>query len=223
MMDALFDTRLAVLYQSNPEGLAKVLPTYTKRTSDVFDGYPDFATDYQNRTKSILTDAYVTLVLRFIEEFVYIKVDMAISGPELIEPEIVINSYPYVLTDSEAETIIGAVVAATHERCSVRMVHMPLEDITPRFLKENVDILVMYEYLDWIDIHAANGNWGKQTVMDVALIVPAISFRRDAASDFKKAFEAKYKKDLFGEIAMYVNMFIAYRPREISFFSVHPM
>lgn len=179
-MDALFDTRLAVLYQLNPEVAEQALQTdYKERLQDEFKGLVpgQFQEAYSKRSKAVLEHALVTSFTRFVQEFVLQIVNQLSTTPFHHRPKLIINSYPYHLSDEEAAEIINAVVSITREDADVEMVHLSYEEITPNYVKAELAVMVLYDYPRWLEIHSENGLLKKTSCPEVCLIGPAIFFK----------------------------------------------
>lgn len=183
-LDTILDTRLATLFEFGDE-VAKhnLLNGYHGRLMDVFKGVSEsqYVEKYKNRNKSYLKNAIGTPILYFIKDFIKKTHQNSINSPFQLTPKIVINSYPYVLTDDEAEVIIKSVRDVTLGYADIQMVHMTHEEITPQYVRENLSILVIYEFHQWLEMHCANGNFKKTSCPEVGLIGPRVLFKRPPA------------------------------------------
>lgn len=192
-LDCLLDTRLALLFQMCPDKIAGLLDSgYIDRDQDVF---PDvdmkqFKKLYRRRDKSLLKNAVVTPVKRLMLEFATETQHNSISTPFKMLPKLVINSYPYVLSDEEAGVIITAVIASTYEKADVSMVYIPMEEITPSYVKQNLSLLVMYDHQAWLEHHASAGNFTNVICPEVGMMGPALyQHSQPTAKDHAKAKE----------------------------------
>ena len=93
----------------------------------------------------------------------------------------------------------------------VEIVRMPLEEITPTFVKENFVQMVMYSYWEWLEVHSTNGNLKETQCPSVTLIGPAIIKSKEAAKQLKGI-------DVFTVIEDYTGLFIKLSLRPVDLF-----
>lgn len=178
-LDAILDTRLAILANLDDVLLKKILEKYHNRDEDVFPGMDDslFKELYANRTKEILSNSIITPMIELIKEFSQKTLKLLVSTPFHYKPKIILNIYPYELIEDEIVILISTIVNETNELADVQVVNMTYEEITPKYVKNNVSIMVLYEYYKWLEIHSANENFKKTTCPDIALLGPRIYFK----------------------------------------------
>lgn len=180
-LDALLDTRLAVVYGFGETFAKRAIDGgYYGRIIDEFPGLPfeTFQERYQNRDRSVLRNTVVTKMASFIHDFVMNTLVQTATTPFHMQPKIIVNSYPYVLQADEETNIINAVIALTNGKADVELVQMPIETITPKYVKQHVTVMVMYEYYKWMEVHSENGNLKAVTCPEVTMIGPSIFFKK---------------------------------------------
>jgi hypothetical protein len=177
-LDALFDTRLVVLSEMEGDALTAALKHgYHERVSDSFPGvdFNDFKERYKKRDKRTLAKAFVTPLINLIKEFAIESLRNVNNTPFHNKPIVVINEYPYKLLSAEAAEIVNGVRHMTNGMCDIETVYLEPAQLTPLYVKLNLALMIMYDYEDWLEIHAVNGNWKKHTAPDVTLLVPMMS------------------------------------------------
>jgi hypothetical protein len=158
-LDAILDTRLGLLFNISPD-LAKDVIThgYKNRDEDIFPGISKarFVELYANRNKSVLINATITSVIKFVDSFIIDIIKNTINTPMVGQPIIYLNIYPYQLVDVEKKLIGNAIGAATKGWASIELINVDPKLITPSFLKEKVGVAIMYEYHNWLRDHVEN-------------------------------------------------------------------
>lgn len=177
-LDCLFDMRLATLARMGDEALINAIKSgYYDRLSDNFEGvdYDTFKSIYDNRDKTLLKDAVITKISKFLKEFVLGTFSNTNNGPFHMTPSILVNCYPYKLMDEEVAMIIAGVKQITAGLCDIECVSISPQQLTPLYVKVNLTTLIIYEYDKWLEIHALTGDWRKHTAPEVTLLAPRIS------------------------------------------------
>lgn len=177
-LDCLLDTRLATLYQLDPNAASEAMASgYDRRVEDRFKVDPAlFRSVYTARDRLVLKNSLMTPMVRLCREFVEQTLRQKADGPFQQTPQILINAYPYVLADSETETITRAVATAVKEYCDIQTVFYDYEQMSPTWVKQTCSILVLYHYPEWLEYHSLNGNWKTTTCPEVTLMGPALYF-----------------------------------------------
>lgn len=182
-LDSLFDTRLGTLITYMYDDLVTIFSRdlYRNRLDDSFNKQIDkdlFYSYYDKRDKKVLFNSTLSLLPDIIQDFIVnIQVHES-SSPYNYEPHLVINCYPYDLTDDEVNNISEGVFQYFKGKISVELVNMNLESITTRFIRENVTVLVMYEYHRWLDIQTNLEGFNKLSCADTTLIAPRMFFNK---------------------------------------------
>lgn len=174
-LDALLDTRAATIATFGKEAMDKVIDKgYFSRLSDDFS-LPNYSVKYASRDNSLLKNTMVTSVLNVISSFVKTTLQNNINSPHVYRPCVVINTYPYVLNDTESRDLIGAIVKNTNEEADVELVHMDNDILTPVYFNNNVSVAVMYHGLDWLEAQSEAGRFAKKACPDIVLFCPKLA------------------------------------------------
>lgn len=215
-LDALLDTRLATLFHHHPEIAEDALANgYHRRLIDKFGtlSVEAFRELYQARTREIFQHAYTTPILQLIKDFVEKTIKKSVNSPFLTKPKIILNTYPYELSDEEAKVFVDVLYTATNGNSDISVVHFSFDELSPRYVKNNLNYWVMYDYMAWFEYHSVNGKISKTTIPEVTLIAPAIYFKPFEGTE-EKAFE------IFPELERGFKIFADLSLRPISDFSV---
>jgi hypothetical protein len=174
-LDVILDTRMGTIASYGHEALTKnVVPSYFVRQTDNFK-LDDYKERYKNRDKTTLGNSVRTpflenVVLPFIDD----RNKSMLSGPEASVPRLIINTFPYVLTDEEINIIARSVAAVTQKLCEIQVVYWSYSDITPAMLKKEFVAMALYDYVEWIEVHSRGKEKLTSTCPDVALFGPEI-------------------------------------------------
>lgn len=177
-IDCLLDTRLATLYVTHKELVPKALDAnYLGRDEDVFP-YVDketFAKLYAKRDVITLQEALPTRCLGFLKEMVTKLMRSASEEPQEFIPKVIINVYPYKLTNEEVEVLVKTIALKTDKLVDVTAVYMSEEEITPRYCKSNLCCIFQYDASKWLDVHAQSGAFKNCQIPDITLYMPKIN------------------------------------------------
>lgn len=176
-LDAILDTRIALLYQHYPEETIRLLSeSYFDRIADDFSFLPaeDFRTLYQSRSNETLKHAMVTTAISFINVFKTKTLMALVDSPYQRQPMVTINTFPYTIPESTLGALITAIRKLTDDGIDIDIIHEPRENITPDFIKRKYAFMMMYDYWDWLEIHSLNENFKKTQIPAVTLFGPAI-------------------------------------------------
>jgi hypothetical protein len=197
-LDCLFDTRLCTLASMGDDILNKAFnDNYFTRLIDRFVGIDNdlYSTSYDKRDKSILKYAYITPLSDLIKEFSVRAHKQIISSPFHSKPKIIVNTYPYILTDEEADNIIQGLITLTEGIADIELINNTYEDLTPAYIKQ-LDIVVMYRYDIWLETHSKNKLLTKTTCPDVELLAPGIFFKQVTDKNIKPLESFKAMEEL---------------------------
>lgn len=178
-LDVLLDTRLATIFLLDPELMKKSLSAnYFTRKEDSFVGIDKeiFKEAYSKRDKNTLKNSTICKIVNMIREIVKITLRESLSSPLHTGPKIFLNTYPYVLEENEEKLLVRALIHITEKLADIQIVNINLEDLTPKFIKDNLAVLFMYEYGAWLDIQAEN--FKKTPCPEISLIVPELYFSK---------------------------------------------
>lgn len=176
-LDSIFDTRLATLYNKFGEDINKILPIYKKRNIDSFTpliNNADFIELYRKRDKDTLRNSLLTPVFPMLEDFVIKAINDLRTNPYPQPPKIILNTHPYNLTLEEKQLFLNLILSKTGDKVDIEIVDMPNKDINPKYLSENVELLIKYDYTEWFEDQALHNTYIDHKCPDVKLITPGI-------------------------------------------------
>lgn len=214
-LDALFDTRMVVLKSFGLDKLEQHVPRgYYGRVIDSFGviSLEEFEARYAQRDIETLRQALVTPVAAHIYDFARRTLVALVSSPFRRQPKVLVNTYPYRLDEVSMASIVEGLKIVTKNTIDIELSYIPLEDITPAYVKDNYIQMVMYSYWEWLEIHAKNKNWETERCPLVTLIGPQLVRSSAALRDAKV-------RDVFGVIETYTRVFIKLQLYPVNFFS----
>lgn len=182
-LDTLFDTRMATIHQFGLEAVEKTYKGgYCDRISDEFDGVDTdkFNEAYRNRNIETLKQAMITPVVEVILQFAKQTLVALVSSPFRRQPKVIINIYPYKLSDEAVVSIITGMRIATERLMDIEVINMSPEELTPEYVKANFILMAMYDSIGWLDIHSKNQNLVKTQCPQVTLIAPELFRSKEA-------------------------------------------
>lgn len=176
-LDAILDTRMGTIMKVDPDLVPGVIKGgYLSRDRDLFTGVDreKFKELYKTRDKETLMVSCQTPVVWFMRDFGHSIYEQNINTPFLRNPSIVINTYPYQLTEEEKETIKLGIKIKTKHIDKIDLVYMEYKDLTPKYFKKHLHVVWLYEPITWLNIHADLGTFDKDTCPNVDLFGPLI-------------------------------------------------
>ena len=152
-LDALLDTRLSILGSMDPKRTAVIMQdtSYTTRVIDRFQGFDNkaFKEAYDSRTTKALAGAMRTDVFKILHDFITRVMNRNIVSPTPVDTEIVLNTYPYKLTEKE-QTIMTLGLIKSLPLCpKVTFVDIPIKKLTPQYLR-GFGCVIMYNFNEWL-------------------------------------------------------------------------
>lgn len=176
-LDCLLDTRLATLYTTHKELVPLALKdNYFTRDEDIFPyvSKEDFVKLYAKRNVLTLQEALPTRCVKFLREMVDKLMRIAIEEPQESIPRIIINVYPYELTNAEVDAIVKTIAIKTGKMVDVTAVYMSDSEITPQYCRANLSCMFQYDASVWFDTHAQSGAFKACQIPDITLYMPMI-------------------------------------------------
>ena len=223
-LDALMDARLATLYTFGESVVEAALKAgYLNRPIDQFrDVDPkEFKHRYDNRVtnKEIIRNLTLTPLVSLVKEFVYTINAKKQDTPEISKPKLYINIYPYNFNEEEQKVFLDVFVTITKGTCDIEIVRMSNEDLTPKFVKDNLALILKYDYIQWLELHSANENFKKTMCPEVSLFGPAIYFEKlPDVIELKKMQDSKMTA--FSAMELTVKPLISLKLLNIDSFSI---
>ena len=215
-IDALFDTRLAALMIMDPGLVDKAIQNdYHGRIVDQFSfvDNDELKGRLLSGDKAILKQAIVTPVLKLISRFIRQSLNSVVSSPIPIQPVVELNTFPYLLSSEEIEEMVLGLRAVTQNLADIKVVYIPIEELTPEYVKNNYIQMAMYSYWDWLNVHFEKRNFDKHTCAGVVLHAPAILKDQEAKRIFQNT-------DIFNTLEGYFSPFIKLNLVDVSYFCV---
>lgn len=188
-LDTLLDTRFAVLSEiCEPGQLNDVMINgYFSRVVDEFHGVDTarFSEAYLNRDKKTLKHALLTNIYRQLLTFINRTIEARVATPYITTPLVVLNTFPFKLTESETNTIILALSGVLENKADITVIYEDYLTVTPSSAKESYVAMFMYDYWRWMDAQAENGEFEKAQCSSVFLLGPAIFKSKEAIQSVK--------------------------------------
>lgn len=158
-IDSLLDLRLGALVVSQtPEFMESIRgPRYFNRSSDDFS---QISTDFDKDAYKKAIEEYSSEIIkntRFTNVVFMLACDAKYIENDLKENDqfekffFEINTYPYVFEDKAAAMLIQSVSEYLPKEAEVSIVRYSLEEMTPDMLKDNYDVLFIYNLSRWVN------------------------------------------------------------------------
>lgn len=158
-LDAFMDTRGGTLRRTVPDEAMDVINSREYRFREHNEMHKLCSID-EDRWKEAwkLRDAktvYNSGITLLVPEFINVirEIQSIIDGnnPELTDIRLLINIYPYKLTQDQEEAIITGIRETLSLNCEVATVYLPLNQIDPAdCARLNIFMLFLYNFTDWI-------------------------------------------------------------------------
>lgn len=215
-LDCLLDTRLATLHSFGKEAFDKTFTDeYFSRLNDIFKDIDNFEFEerYKNRNNSILEHSLSTHIRDVVIDFVKKTVSQPLEGSAyILKPKIIINTHPYSPSEDTINNIIKIFIKLTNEEADIQIVSMSINDITPKYVKDNLSILILYDYTNWLEHH--HEAFKKTTCPEVSLLGPKIFFKEVDLSKINQTI------DPFESVEFITAPFISLHLLPINMFSI---
>lgn len=174
-LDCLLDTRLATIARIDQELAAKVIREgYHKRMSDHFPGVPldQYKELYANRDHTTLEHSVCTPVVKLVDQICEEFKAEAQTSPDHNGAFVTVNCYPYDVDEEERDILRMSIAEWIGTDVEIDVVSFPREELTPDYIITRYAVLVMYDYYNWMDMHARN--FEVTRIPSVRLIAPAL-------------------------------------------------
>jgi hypothetical protein len=223
-LDCLLDTRLGTLARMSDALARRALSggesgNYHQREQDVFDGVDtgEFRRLYRMRDIETLKHSTITTLTTLLGDFSRTLSRIVRNRPWLDGVRILVNTWPYQLDASALDALREVIALWGGGFSPVEMVNFSPGQLTPAFVKANFDILFMYEYEEWLHMHGEA--FGKTSLADVNVIVPAIYFNHRPD---EKTFDELVRNGAhpFAAITMLTSGFVGLELIDVKYFSI---
>ena len=198
-VDTVIDVRYGKLCQINPKLADEVLfkfGQYCNRDhDDMWLMFPELTKEEwvnQPTTKESLMLGKRTNIFNLIDDVLR---SMEGSLTTDIALELCINFKDYGLTTNEIEQFLVIISARYEHKFKVKAVTVPLKELTPSWLVKNTNIVIMYDFNGWVDLHS--GKLGNQEVKGLTFYIPTL-FRDKVAAE-RGFYEQLKHIDIEGE------------------------
>lgn len=198
-LDSLLDTRLGTLGCIDPALAAKALDgNYRARFTDEFEGVTkqQFKEAYAKRDIDTLKMSVVTNVSFLIRRIIKDSLALAVQQQKITRINIEVNVWPYEIEKGPlADMLLACVRAHAYENAVVRVVSCPLEELTPEYVRSTYQLMVMYDWLEWVELHKSY--FEKKGMPEVAVIAPQLFADRAPTDEEHNAFGNGASGDVF--------------------------
>lgn len=211
-LDTILDTRHAMLYYLNNNVALECLEdgSYRNRVKDNFKNisFDIFNTLYKKRTKALLNLATPNSIGRIISDlFIENLIDVSETGEHVLY----LNIYPYKFNLEEQRNLLTMLESLIPGFTGIQILNLDISELEPEWIKENINHMVMYNGMEWIEYHTSNYKLIETPLLDIEMMAPAISNGRIK--------EDKVDNDLFRNLATGLGGFIKYLPIDVKFFN----
>lgn len=157
-LDAVLDTRLGVLMQMGVGEQALAL-NYRQRRSDRWNelgltvDQAEFDRRYAARDIYTLAASRPTNITYLLNQITEYLSKLRLNAPMYETCEVILNTYPYDLDQGVLDEIVVAVGVWVSMECTVTTINLPTEAVTPKWLMENTEGYVLYDFNQWLVLH----------------------------------------------------------------------
>jgi DNA-directed RNA polymerase subunit F len=177
-LDSILDTRLGTLAKMNQQVAADVLNNgYHHRKTDIFKGVDRalYLKMYAERDEETLKHSFLTNIGKHLRTTVIQVLAQAMTMPHKQEIQLLVNTYPYQMTPEVMQELQSVVSEMMGHLCKVKIEYIPLKDLTPMSVKQNVIMMVMYHFEEWINTNIKGfAAMPAPVLTDVVLFAPAL-------------------------------------------------
>lgn len=182
-LDALLDTRLATVAKISQEAAVTLLndDRYYFRKIDDYSAIcgvtlEAFRHAYERRNAELLFTSILTEIPSMMTELIAKLEQVSTDTPFMEGVSIEINIYPYQLEEVDRDGIVTAMMAYVGHLVPIKTVNIPLQQLTPGFVKNRYSGLIMYNLRDWLQHHVE----AFKTVQmpRVTVLAPALAWDR---------------------------------------------
>ena len=174
-LDSLVDSRVGHLFRCYPAIFKDIEFDEVAKRPCMFkfnDLEEDvFKSTYSDRNTDDLKSARPTLLLYNLRSHLNPSYTKGIMQPTHEPLKLSINVYPYDLTDADAEELKNCIRSWTFDDLSIDIVSISTEDLTPSYLKSKYQILYMFNFVEWVELHRKE--LGECNIPKVVVYTPA--------------------------------------------------
>lgn len=181
-IDVLLDTRLTIINEINPDATLEILKnkTYFERQHDNWEVLTDgkisnaeYKEKYAARNKQTLMKSKLTGFCLYLKDFIADAEEGYRTDPTTGFPTILINTYPYQLTENEQQAFIEAMeIQCCCVITDVRICHYSPAELTPIKIKSEYEFLFIYDLEEWKSLH--DEAIGRKDMQGVYVTIPKL-------------------------------------------------
>lgn len=179
-IDSLLDLRQAALtHLVKQKRLAEFLNSdeYNFREIDRFKDIDmvKFHQHHNEKDSDLISRSTITYILNVLKTKVVNLEKRNNFYGESKKPEVLLNIYPFILTQQEQEEIQNALFIKLETNCLISIISKPIEEVSPFFIKSN-DIIAafIYNFSKWANAHSES--LSKSPLKDTLLYFPSIYY-----------------------------------------------
>lgn len=156
-LDAILDTVMGTIAKHDPKLAVKLLDSerYRTRVLDQFAHitHAQFNELYAKRDVDTLKHSVLSNVPFFLQRM--IKDCMVHSTKVNMEQELhfIVNTWPYDFDEAMNEMLKTCIRYHTFDTSTVTVVSISDAELVPQFVREELDIIIRYQYKDWLYMH----------------------------------------------------------------------
>lgn len=188
-LDSILDTRLSILTNLNPDLAATMVNdmSYQSRVMDDFKEIPYtmFRAFYMNRDKRVLKDSTPTHIIELIQDYVNEAIVSSKKRNSFDGITVYVNCYPYNLTSVEIDNLSKALEYMI-PNAAIKLISLTKDELTPKWVDENIAMLILYNGLSWLEHHNSLGNIVKHPLVEVALLTPPLVTNKHNITNYSK-------------------------------------
>jgi hypothetical protein len=161
-LDSLLDTRLVCVGMINPDHVIPLLKRgYRERMHNklslILPEINDEAVEtlFAERDMPMVKLSRSTNIVHLLAERI---VESQISGdtrPDSREITIILNTYPYSISKQEVLAFANG-LSEVFKTKKITRVHLPTEELTPKYLRENYSRYITHDLNEWLGVHQVN-------------------------------------------------------------------
>jgi len=226
-LDCLLDTRLGTLALLDEEAAAGLLgPRYTTRASDNWSflthgkvSNEAFAERYRARDHAVLEASRPTDLIAHLQPMLRKLEQNGFNEPVTQDLTLQINYYPYVLSAREQHFI--AEVMSSHYSApytTIEMVSIPPEALTPKRLRDEYSLVVVYDFNQWLGLHIEA--LAKQPTPATYMVAPALDATLATKPQVFYGVDTPVQSNPFAALELFMAEFIALAIHPVAEFSL---
>jgi hypothetical protein len=222
-LDTILDTVMGTLAKMGTEHAVAALNSgrYHKRMIDEFDNITkeQFREEYNKRDIETLKMSVLTNLVYFLRRLVKDSLISSIIHQRVEKMCFTVNVYPYNFDDPGlVEMLIACIRFHTYSTSSVRIVSIPPEELTPEYCAQNFQIMIKYDWINWVDKHKPF--FEKKGIPGVTVVVPEIFYEAVPTTEDIDRLDMK-KKNPFRMTEEIVAPLFRLKHMPISLFSIN--